>query len=130
MQELDETDRRLLSALQKNGRVTNAELSEAVHLSASACHRRVQRLEAEGYIKNYVAMLDARISYCGGSVVRAVSSGADENLVQLVVLHQLAHPDEVLIRRARAFRTAPPFRDERLTIVKRKHGVGVSDVDR
>ena len=53
-------DRRLLVALQRKGRMSNAELSEAVHLSPSACHRRVQRLEAEGYIKDYVALLDAR----------------------------------------------------------------------
>ena len=57
---LDETDRRILSVLQKQGRISNAELSERVNLSASACHRRVQRLEADGYIRNYVALLDAR----------------------------------------------------------------------
>lgn len=58
--ELDATDRRILSALQKAGRMTNAELSERVNLSPSACHRRVQRLEAEGYIRDYVALLDER----------------------------------------------------------------------
>jgi Lrp/AsnC family leucine-responsive transcriptional regulator len=57
---LDEIDRRILRALQRNGRMSNAELSEEVHLSPSACHRRVQRMEKEGYIKNYVAQLDAR----------------------------------------------------------------------
>ena len=57
---MDETDRRILQALQREGRLTNAELAERVHLSASACHRRVQRLEAEGIIKGYVALLDAR----------------------------------------------------------------------
>lgn len=57
---LDPTDRRILAALQRRGRVSNAELSEAVHLSPSACHRRVQRLEAAGYIRDYVALLDAR----------------------------------------------------------------------
>ena len=57
---LDTTDRRILSALQKRGRMSNAELSDAVHLSPSACHRRVQRLEADGYIRDYVALLDAR----------------------------------------------------------------------
>jgi Lrp/AsnC family leucine-responsive transcriptional regulator len=57
---LDETDRRILRTLQRKGRISNADLSEAVHLSASACHRRVQRLEAEGYVKDYVALLDAR----------------------------------------------------------------------
>lgn len=58
--ELDATDRRILSALQREGRVTNAELSERVNLSPSACHRRVQRLEEEGIISGYVALLDAR----------------------------------------------------------------------
>lgn len=57
---LDQTDRRILSVLQKKGRVSNAELSELVNLSASACHRRVQRLESDGYIREYVALLDAR----------------------------------------------------------------------
>ena len=47
---LDTTDRRILTALQKRGRMSNAELSEAVHLSPSACHRRVQRLEADGVL--------------------------------------------------------------------------------
>ncbi len=57
---LDDTDRRLLRALQRKGRMSNAELSEQANLSPSACHRRVQRLEKEGYIRNYVALLDAR----------------------------------------------------------------------
>ena len=58
--QLDTIDRRILVALQKSGRMSNAELSETVNLSASACHRRVQRLETEGYISGYVALLDAR----------------------------------------------------------------------
>jgi DNA-binding Lrp family transcriptional regulator len=57
---LDAMDRRLLDVLQRRGRISNADLAEAVNLSASACHRRVQRLEAEGYIRDYVALLDAR----------------------------------------------------------------------
>ena len=57
---LDTMDRRLLAVLQKRGRISNAELAEAVNLSASACHRRVQRLETEGYIRDYVALLDPR----------------------------------------------------------------------
>lgn len=58
--ELDATDRRILTVLQKEGRITNAELSERVSLSASACHRRVQRLEEEGFIAGFVALLNAR----------------------------------------------------------------------
>lgn len=57
---LDETDKRILRVIQRRGRISNAELSEAVHLSPSACHRRVQRLEADGFVKDYVALLDAR----------------------------------------------------------------------
>ncbi|WP_417206511.1 Lrp/AsnC family transcriptional regulator [Antarctobacter sp.] len=57
---LDETDRRILRVIQRKGRISNADLSEAVHLSPSACHRRVQRLEADGYVRDYVALLDAR----------------------------------------------------------------------
>ncbi len=58
--QLDATDRRILRVLQRQGRITNAELAELVHLSPSACHRRVQRLEQEGYIADYVALLDLR----------------------------------------------------------------------
>jgi Lrp/AsnC family leucine-responsive transcriptional regulator len=58
--QLDPTDCRILRALQKSGRMTNADLAEAVNLSPSACHRRVQRLEAAGVIRDYVARLDLR----------------------------------------------------------------------
>lgn len=57
---LDQTDRRILAVLQKKGRISNAELSDQVNLSQSACHRRVARLEADGFIKDYVALLDPR----------------------------------------------------------------------
>ena len=57
---LDATDRRILTVLQKQGRISNAELAERVNLSASACHRRVQRLEDDGFIRGYVALRDRR----------------------------------------------------------------------
>ena len=60
MSELDETDRAILRALQRDARLTNAQLSERVNLSPSACHRRVQHLERSGYIKEFVALLDPR----------------------------------------------------------------------
>ncbi len=80
--ELDQIDRRILTVLQKRGRISNAELSEEVNLSPSACHRRVQRLEAEGYIREYVALLDARKLGCATTVfVEITLSGqADEVL--------------------------------------------------
>ena len=60
MAEIDATDRRILAVLQKHGRMSNADLAERVHLSPSACHRRVQRLEKNGIITGYVALLNPR----------------------------------------------------------------------
>ncbi|NLB58398.1 MAG: Lrp/AsnC family transcriptional regulator [Gammaproteobacteria bacterium] len=57
--QLDRTDLQLLAELQRQGRLTNAELAERVHLSASACLRRVQRLERSGVIAGYRVELDA-----------------------------------------------------------------------
>ncbi|GAA5074408.1 Lrp/AsnC family transcriptional regulator [Roseibacterium beibuensis] len=58
--DLDDMDRAILRVLQRDGRMTHAELSDKVHLSPSACHRRVQRLEAAGVIRDYVALLNPR----------------------------------------------------------------------
>lgn len=58
--QLDATDRRILQVLQREGRVSNADLAERIALSPSACHRRVQRLEDDGVIAGYVALLDPR----------------------------------------------------------------------
>lgn len=58
--ELDDMDRAILRVLQRHGRMTHSDLSERVHLSPSACHRRVQRLEQAGVIADYVALLNPR----------------------------------------------------------------------
>lgn len=55
---LDDTDTRLLSALQKNAHLTSQQLGEILHLSSSQAGRRRQRLETEGYITGYAARLD------------------------------------------------------------------------
>jgi len=55
---LDETDGRLLAALQKNAHLTAQELGERLHLSPSQAGRRRQRLETEGYIQGYTAKLN------------------------------------------------------------------------
>ena len=55
---LDRTDLALLRALEAEGRLSNVELAQRVHLSPSACLRRVQRLEAEGVITGYRAQFD------------------------------------------------------------------------
>jgi DNA-binding Lrp family transcriptional regulator len=57
---LDQIDLRILDELQLDGRITNQALSERVGLSARPCLERVRRLEREGMIVRYQAMLDLR----------------------------------------------------------------------
>jgi len=55
---LDAIDRKILGALQSDGRITNQELANKVGLSPSPCLRRVRLLEEEGIISGYVALVD------------------------------------------------------------------------
>ena len=55
---LDNQDRAIMRALQKNARLSNAELAEIVGMSTTACWNRTRQLEADGYIRGYVALLD------------------------------------------------------------------------
>ncbi|MDJ1157768.1 Lrp/AsnC family transcriptional regulator [Chelatococcus sp. SYSU_G07232] len=56
----DDRDRAILRILQANARITNAELAERVHLSPSACLRRVRALEESGLIRGYTMQLDPK----------------------------------------------------------------------
>lgn len=58
MRELESLEIRILTELQKNGRLTNQDLADLVGLSPSACWRRVRSLEEEGVIKNYQARIN------------------------------------------------------------------------
>ncbi|ODS64291.1 MULTISPECIES: Lrp/AsnC family transcriptional regulator [unclassified Arenimonas] len=55
---LDRTDLAILGELQREGRLSNADLAERVKLSPSACLRRVQRLEQAGVLAGYAALID------------------------------------------------------------------------
>ena len=55
---LDRIDRRILEAMQRNGRVSNLELAEQVGLSPTPCSRRVKRLEESGIIRRHVTLLN------------------------------------------------------------------------
>ncbi|MEP6876622.1 MAG: Lrp/AsnC family transcriptional regulator [Burkholderiales bacterium] len=57
---LDAIDRAILTELQAEGRLSNLELAQRVHLSPSACLRRVKALEDGGVIAQYVAMINPR----------------------------------------------------------------------
>jgi Lrp/AsnC family leucine-responsive transcriptional regulator len=56
--DLDRIDLRILAVLQRDGRISNLKLAEAVSLSATAVLARVQRLTKEGYISGYEARLN------------------------------------------------------------------------
>ena len=56
--ELDRIDRIILNELQKDGRISNVELSKRVGLSPTPCLERVRRLERQGYITGYTALLN------------------------------------------------------------------------
>jgi DNA-binding Lrp family transcriptional regulator len=57
---LDAIDRKILRELQRNGRITNVELSKRVGISAPPCLRRVRALEEAGIIRGYRALLDEK----------------------------------------------------------------------
>ena len=59
MRAIDAVDRRIVQLLQEDGRLPNAKLAAAVKLSPSSCLRRLRRLEREGVIRGYTALVDA-----------------------------------------------------------------------
>lgn len=58
--ELSPNERRILNALQTNGRMSNVELAQAIGLSESPCFRRVKHLEQQNVITGYSAVVDQR----------------------------------------------------------------------
>lgn len=64
----DAKDAAILRALQRNGRLTNVEMAAEVHLSPSSCLRRVQKLEQDGLIEGYVAILNQTVADKPGTV--------------------------------------------------------------
>ncbi|MGL4976349.1 MAG: Lrp/AsnC family transcriptional regulator [Bosea sp. (in: a-proteobacteria)] len=71
--ELDQRDRTILRTLQADGRMTNSDLAELVHLSPSACLRRVRQLEESGLIRGYVMLLDEKIAGFPGTAFVSVT---------------------------------------------------------
>jgi Lrp/AsnC family leucine-responsive transcriptional regulator len=80
---LDRFDISLLTALQQNAHATNQQVGEQIHLSASQVSRRIQRLEASGLIRRYVALLDPAALGLGVRAITYVTltrHGGDEGL--------------------------------------------------
>jgi Lrp/AsnC family transcriptional regulator, leucine-responsive regulatory protein len=92
MDQLDAFDRKILAAVQSDARLTNVELAERVHLSASQCARRLQRLEEIGAITAYRAVLDARM--IGLGIIGIVTVKLDRQVKENIRAFQ----DEVMAR--------------------------------
>lgn len=108
--ELDSRDRSILRILQMDGRITNSDLAEKVHLSPSACLRRVRQLEESGLIRGYAMLLDDKIAGFPGTAFvfvtldqqgRASLEGfeqAVQNLPEILECHLLAGAHDYLMR--------------------------------
>ncbi len=61
---LDDLDKKILAIVQRDGRITNADLAQQIHLSPPAAHARLKRLQERGIIRGFVALLDQeRLGY-------------------------------------------------------------------
>ncbi|PHZ84338.1 Lrp/AsnC ligand binding domain-containing protein [Paremcibacter congregatus] len=77
---LDKIDHNILKILQQDGRVSNVKLAHAINLSPTPCLERVKRLEKEGYIKGYVALLDSDL--LGAALVSFIEVSLDRTTVR------------------------------------------------
>ncbi len=73
MHKLDSIDRQILDVLQKDGRLSNAQLAEQVGLTPAPCLRRVRALEKAGVIQKYAALVDSRALSLGVTVFAQVT---------------------------------------------------------
>src|SRR5262245_25478630 len=94
--ELDAIDRRIVAALQADGRLSNVDLADKVGLSASPCLRRVKRLEREGYIDGYRAVLRRDRVGLGFSVFVGVKIESHANERALVFEQAVTAMPEVI----------------------------------
>ena len=75
---LDRVDNQILAALQRDGRVSNRELAEQVHLSESACLRRMRALEQAGVIDRYAALVNQSKVGLPGNVFVSITLNRQE----------------------------------------------------
>src|SRR5262249_44212490 len=75
---MDTIDRKILAELQLNGRLTLTELADRVRLSLSPCQRRLRRLEGEGTIRGYRALIDPAAVGLGFEVLVQVTMDRED----------------------------------------------------
>ena len=93
---LEAKDRRILSELQRDSRLTMQELAERVGMSSSACWRRVKSLEEDGVIDRYAAIVDPRKAGFGLSSIVHVSLARHERANVDNFVKQVSRHPEIL----------------------------------
>ena len=94
--ELDAIDRKILAALQEDGRQSMADLAERVGLSPSPCHRRVGILEAAGVIERYIAVVNQRAVGLPVSVFVSIKLSSQKEAALLAFAQAIRNWPEVL----------------------------------
>jgi len=85
---IDEIDRKILSMLQENAKITNAQIGRELKLAPSGIHERIKKLEQRGIITGYHASLDAaKLGYC---VTAFIFVRTDDRVGSLSSANQLA----------------------------------------
>lgn len=110
MNTIDKTDRKILTILQDNARITNKELASHLGLSPPPTLERVKKLEKLGYIKDYIAILDAKKLDLGTTLMVSVVLHrhspesindfylALENLPEVMECYHLTGEDDFLLK--------------------------------
>jgi Lrp/AsnC family leucine-responsive transcriptional regulator len=98
---LDDIDRKILRALQQDARLTTAQLADRIGLSTTPCWNRLKRLETQGYIDGYVALLNQE------------KLGLPETVIIEVTLDH--HDEEVLARFGKVLADLPEVIEAYLT---------------
>jgi Lrp/AsnC family leucine-responsive transcriptional regulator len=93
---LDATDRRILRALQRNGRLSNAALAEEIGMAPSPCLRRLRALEEDGVIAGYRALIDRRRLGHGVEAYALVKLAQSDPDWRTRLIEQLQAFDEVI----------------------------------
>ena len=107
---MDKIDRKILDLLQKDGALTAADVADRVGLSKAPCWRRIQRLQAEGVIKQTVALLDARKMNVGTTVFVTIKTAnhseawfekfvrAVQDIPEVTEIHRMSGEVDYLMR--------------------------------
>lgn len=93
---LNKLDKAILKEMQKDGKMSNVELAEKVHLSPSACLRRVKLLEEQGIIQAYVMLVDQDVLGLSGNVFVEITLLSQKQEMLDAFEEKIKHVPEVM----------------------------------